>query len=121
MTNVLKTTKVHQMAFDDGEDSDGSIHSFTTSISRDSEPVSKWVDHELRKIKRNLSNDVISKCSIRPGTYMHTLTFVGNELIQSGHILKIKVKYQNRTCRKWCKSYFESKHGAHKCQASNTC
>ena len=46
------------------------------SSSRDSDLVSQWVDHEIRKIKRNLSTQMVDKgtasrkCSKWPKSYL---------------------------------------------------
>lgn len=55
---------MHQIAFDVDEIlSSESSSSFTTGTSSDSHAVSEWVDHELRKIKRKLSKEMMSKQS----------------------------------------------------------
>ncbi|XP_053384760.1 uncharacterized protein LOC128550221 isoform X2 [Mercenaria mercenaria] len=64
-----ETSNIHQIAFDVDDETDSakstkSSSSFTTGASTDSQAVSNWVDHELRKIKRKISEEIMSKHSL---------------------------------------------------------
>ncbi|KAL4240089.1 hypothetical protein ACF0H5_000883 [Mactra antiquata] len=66
--NHANTSKNYEVScgLDDFEDSDrksDSSSTFSTSGSTESECVSKWVDHELHKIKRKLSKEVVKPTS----------------------------------------------------------
>ena len=71
----LAPQKTHQLTYD-VDDETSSVYT-TSSLndqldvkqdeesSTESDQISKWVDHEIRKIKRNLSKEIAAKESLR--------------------------------------------------------